>query len=169
MLSFRAFDRPEDRPYTLAWILSQTIVIEVFICTMFIWLLTKEDKVALVFLPLIVSNIGDGLAEPVGIRYGKHKYQTRALWYNGRFCSGSFTRSLEGSSAVYIVTVITVVCYYITGFFTTPQFIFAVIVMPVGFTFMEAYSPHTWDNPLLVGIGFLMTWFTLDVVDPSTK
>ena len=72
MCAFRSVDRPEDRPYTLAWIFSQTLVIEVFICYMFIWLLTKEDKLSLVFLPLIVSNIGDGLAEPVGIRYGAY-------------------------------------------------------------------------------------------------
>ena len=70
MCAHRAFDRPEDRPYTLSWILSQTIVISVFIAYMFIWLLTKEDKLSLTFLPIIVSNIGDGLAEPIGIRYG---------------------------------------------------------------------------------------------------
>ena len=40
-------------------------------CWMFIWLLGKDDKMALVFLPLIVSNFGDGLAEPVGIRFGR--------------------------------------------------------------------------------------------------
>ena len=98
---------------------------------------------------------------------GKHKYQTRALWYNGRLCSGSFTRSLEGSSAVFLTALLSVVGYYVLGFFTTPQFIFAVIAMPVGYTLTEAYAPHTWDNPLLVAVGFFMTWFTLDVVDPT--
>ena len=164
MLSHRSFDRPEDRPYTLSWILSQTLGVQIFVCWMFIWLLEKENKMALVFLPLIVSNIGDGLAEPVGIRFGKHKYKTRAIWYDGRFCFGSFTRSLEGSSAVFFTAALTVVAYYAFGYFTASQFVAAMLIMPIGFTLTEAYAPHTWDNPCLVAVGFFMTWVCLDVV-----
>ena len=70
---------------------------------------------------------------------------------------------------MFITAALTVVSYYLLGFFTTPQFIFAVIVMPMGFTLTEAYAPHTWDNPLLVAVGFFMTWFTLDIVDPTPQ
>ena len=164
LLSFRSIDRPEDRPYTLAWIASQTIWVYIFVCCMFMWLLTKSNKLGLVFLPLIVSNIGDGLAEPVGLRFGKHKYKTRALWYDGKFCTGSFTRSIEGSAAVFLVTVVTVIGYYLTDYFTATQFIAAMLIMPIGFTLGEAFSPHTWDNPFIVAIGFFFTWFCLDVV-----
>eukprot|EP00976_Prorocentrum_cordatum_P049960 1008031-Prorocentrum_minimum.AAC.1 len=30
-------------------------------------------------LAVFVMNLGDGLAEPVGIRWGKHKYKVKAL------------------------------------------------------------------------------------------
>lgn len=28
------------------------------------------------------------MAEPVGIRWGRHKYRARAVWFNGQFCAG---------------------------------------------------------------------------------
>ena len=94
----------------------------------------------------------------------RHKYKTRAIWYDGRFCFGSFTRSLEGSAAVFVTAALTVVAYYAFGYFSSAQFVAAMLIMPVGFTATEAYAPHTWDNPCLVAAGFFFTWVCLDVV-----
>ena len=34
----------------------------------------------LVIIIMIINGIGDGLAEPIGIRFGKHKYKIYALF-----------------------------------------------------------------------------------------
>ena len=63
----------------------------------------------LLFIPVMTTGIGDGLAEPVGIAWGKHKYKTRGL------CSPKlYTRSYEGSFTVYISCVITTAAVYST-------------------------------------------------------
>lgn len=104
LLAFRAIDREEDRPHTLEWLVSQAVAGLAAIVGIMIFLSysisenKSEDKAVrmmLVMIPIIINGVGDGLAEPVGIRFGKHKYRTRALWYQGRCCSGSFTRSFE--------------------------------------------------------------------------
>jgi len=46
----------------------------------------------------LVSGWGDAAGEPVGVRWGKHRYKVRALW--GVAC----TRSLEGSAGVFAVS-----------------------------------------------------------------
>ena len=103
MLCFRAIDREQDRPHTLEWLVSQGVAGMLAIVATMIFLArsTRSDshhhgiRIVLVMIPILINGIGDGLAEPVGIRFGRHKYKTRALWYQGRCCSGSFTRSLE--------------------------------------------------------------------------
>ena len=46
----------------------------------------------------LVSGWGDAAGEPVGARWGRHRYKVRALW--GVAC----TRSLEGSMGVFLVS-----------------------------------------------------------------
>ena len=46
----------------------------------------------------LVSGWGDAAGEPVGVRWGRHRYKVRALW--GVEC----TRSLEGSAGVFVVS-----------------------------------------------------------------
>ncbi len=103
MLAFRAIDREEDRPHTLEWLISQAVagLAAIVGIMMFLSSSVRQDaddkgaRLMLVMIPILINGVGDGLAEPVGIRFGKHKYKTRALWYQGRCCSGSFTRSFE--------------------------------------------------------------------------
>lgn len=42
--------------------------------------------------------------------------------------------------------------------FTLSQFIAALLIVPIGMTLAEAFSPHTWDTPymFLVGTGSLL-------------
>ena len=42
--------------------------------------------------------------------------------------------------------------------FTPPQFLAALLVVPIAVTLAEAFSPHTWDTPymFLVGTGTLL-------------
>ncbi len=90
----------------------------------------------------LVAGLGDAIAEPVGTRFGKHKYRVPAI-------SGvRAVRSLEGSSSVLIVSALAlIVCLALS-----PQFVLScssllIVVLIAGIsTLVEAASPHGWDN-----------------------
>ena len=45
------------------------------------------------------------------------------------------------------------VLLFFHGLFTTPELIAALIVVPITLTVAEAFTPHTWDQPFLIGFG----------------
>ena len=110
MLVFRAYDRAQDRPHTLTWLLTQLAGGYVVILALYLYLQARGADVVppgagrAILIPIVVNVFGDGLAEPVGIRFGRHKYRARALWYDGKCCAGEFKRTLEGSvrSCIYL-------------------------------------------------------------------
>ncbi len=144
---FRSFDRPEDRPYTLLWIVTQTAAGYCVLIPMSA-LFAYMGYLDLAIIPILIYGIGDGLAEPVGVRFGKHKYKTPAI-----FTRREYYRTLEGSSAVFITSIIVIAAYH--NYFTPTQFIVALILVPVIMTLVEAISPHTWDSPTIFLAGFL--------------
>lgn len=144
---FLSFDRPEDRPYTLPWLITQFMG-SYLVLAIVVFYLAKYNAVELLYIPILINGIGDGLAEPVGIRFGKHHYQTRAL-----FSSKKYTRSLEGSACVFITSILVV--YFSHYPFTDLQFVIAITAIPILMTLAEAFSPHTWDSPLLYATGGL--------------
>lgn len=148
-LMFAAFDRPEDRPYTLKWLFTQYLA--TYLVALPLWLLFKHTEHTQA-LPIIVliNAVGDGLAEPVGVTWGKHKYKVRAL-----FTDAPFTRTLEGSACVFVVSVLALLVY--RDGFTQTQFWVTMLVVPVVSTLAEAKSPHTWDSPFI----FAATGLTL--------
>merc|ERR1712007_28120 len=87
-------------------------------------------------------GLADGLAEPVGVTFGKHKYTTRAC-----LSEKKYERSYEGSFCVFLVSLIIVICYY--NYMNIHQYIFNILTIPITTTFVEAFSPHTWDSPLI--------------------
>lgn len=139
--AFMGLDRPEDRPNTLKWLFTQNLLAS-FVMGNLSFLLTLYSIENLIYIPIFINAIGDGLAEPIGIRFGRHKYQTRAL-----FSKQKYTRSLEGSAAVFITSIVMVIVY--TSFFTQIQFIILLATLPLLMTIGEAISPHTLDNPFL--------------------
>jgi phytol kinase len=147
---FLSYDRPEDRPHTMFWLTTQLVAGYAVLIPMQI-LFRKLGFADLIFIPIIVHGLGDGLAEPVGVRFGKHKYSCRSLFNKRRY-----TRSLEGSSCVFVAGLLAVLAFH--GSFTLAQFIAALLVVPFGMTLAEAFSPHTWDTPymFLVGTGSLL-------------
>jgi dolichol kinase len=151
---FTAFDRPEDRPYTLAWLLTQIATTYVVLLIFLVWL-QSYDKVALIYVTVLVAAIGDGLAEPVGVRFGRHRYGTRALFTDRRY-----TRSLEGSACV-LASGFLAVCLLREQFQPT-QFALALAIIPAAMTLAEAWSPHTWDGPFLYLAGGLSTIAVLE-------
>jgi len=153
---FASLDRPEDRPNTLYWITTQ-IFMGYIVLSLFRWYCDYTDQVMLknlVFIPVIVTGIGDGLAEPVGIRFGKHKYYTRGFWKDR---DKIYTRSYEGSACVFISGILSCLALY-NQFANWIQVLLATILIPIIMTLAEAFSPHTWDTPFLMGSGCLVLW-----------
>ena len=142
---FLSYDRPEDRPHTMFWLTTQLLAGYAVLIPMQI-LFRKLGFAELIFIPILVHGFGDGLAEPVGVRFGKHKYSCRALFSERRY-----TRSLEGSSCVFVAGLAAVLLFHAS--FTGPQFVAALLVVPIGVTLAEAFSPHTWDTPYMFLVG----------------
>ena len=175
MLVFRAYDRAQDRPHTLSWLLTQLGGGYVVLLALYMYLQTRGAGIVppgaerAVLIPLVVNVFGDGLAEPVGIAFGRHGYRARALFYDGKCCAGEFKRTLEGSFVVYLSALLAVLpCGGGVGgddwrLFTDAQYAVALAALPPLMTITEAYAPHTWDNPFitLVGAAFLLGLYEL--------
>jgi dolichol kinase len=147
---FLSWDRPEDQPHTLFWLSTQLIAGYAILIPMDV-LFNQYGFANLVLIPVLVHGIGDGLAEPVGVRFGRHKYAARAFFSKRRY-----TRSLEGSACVLIAAFL--IIFLFRSSFNTPQFIVALLTVPILMTLAEAVSPHTWDTPLLYLSGFSALW-----------
>lgn len=143
--AFASIDRPEDRPNTLLWITTQTAANFVVTIPFFAYLLII-NKMELIFIVILINGFGDGLAEPVGIRFGKHHYETYALFTNKKY-----KRTIEGSMCVFIVSIITIMLFQAS--FTQTQFLIALVAIPIIMTLAEALAPHSLDNPFLSLVG----------------
>ena len=144
---FLSYDRPEDRPFTLLWLTTQLVGGYLVIVPLSIYF-AQHGLRALLFIPILIHGLGDGFAEPVGVRLGRHKYTTWALFTRRRY-----TRSLEGSACVLVVGVAVVAAFHAS--FTPGQFAAALCTIPLLTTLAEAVSPHTWDTPLMFLAGGL--------------
>jgi len=155
--AYVSWDRIEDRPYSMRYDQIEDLLrFAVYLPFMFLF----GEASAIVLIPNLVNQFGDGLAEPVGLRFGKHPYRTRAIWYDGKFWSGNFVRTLEGSAAVFVVTVLVVLLH--ASYFTQTQFVITLLCLPLLLTVAEAISPHTGDGPLIALSGCVFLWVGLN-------
>jgi len=143
--AYAAIDRPEDRPFTLLWLSTQVVATYLVIVLMVVWL-THYGKQPLIYIVVLVAGLGDGLAEPVGIRFGKRKYRVKAL-----FTDRYYTRSLEGSACVFLSAILAT--FILRQHLNEVQFLLTLGIVPITMTLTEALSPHTWDNPFLFLVG----------------
>ncbi len=88
----------------------------------------------------LVAGWGDAMGEPVGVRFGRHKYHAVTL------SSTKCTRSLEGSAAVLVTSfgAAAVALFYLD--FTIVQVMVGAAGGAILATLIEAVSPHGWDN-----------------------
>ncbi len=154
--AFLSVDRPEDRPHTISWLTIQTTANFLVSLPFYAYLKTIQ-KMELLFIPMLINGIGDGLAEPIGIRFGKHKYKTYAL-----FTKKKYERSIEGSACVFITVLLTIIVFSFS--FSPIQFIIALITIPILMTLAEAIAPHSWDNPFLSLVGEILLFLILQFV-----
>ena len=143
---FLSFDRPEDRPNTLLWLSTQLIAGYLILIPIIIYFY-KIGYGALILVPILVNGIGDGLAEPVGVRFGRLKYKTYAL-----FTKIKYERTIEGSACVFFTSIIVII--FFRSEFTSSELILAIILFPIIMTLAEAFAPHTWDTPFLFLFGY---------------
>lgn len=153
--AFASFDRPEDRPYTLLWLSTQLLATYAVLLLMLAWL-AHYGKTALIYITVLIAGIGDGLAEPVGVRFGRHTYRVRAL-----FTDRVYTRSLEGSACVAASGVLAI--FLLRGELDAWQIVLALAIIPAAMTLAEAFSPHTWDGPFLYLAGGASTVAVLEL------
>ncbi|MER0171343.1 MAG: hypothetical protein DU489_12195 [Nitrosomonas sp.] len=142
---FCSFDRPEDRPLTLTWLYTQFIASYLVLIPLLAYF-ESHALLPVIMIIIIANGVGDGLAEPVGIKFGKRKYTTYAL-----FTQEKYVRSYAGSACVFITTFIAILAFH--SYFSPIQFIAAVLTVPILITLAEAFSPHTWDSPLIYAVG----------------
>jgi len=145
--AFSSFDRPEDRPYTLIWYIMQEAAGYLIVIPA-IAIYEKLNIAYLFSIPVLISVFGDGLAEPVGVLFGRHRYLTRAIFSKKRYL-----RTLEGSYMVFTASVV-ILCFFFKCF-SFNQFILAALTIPLAATLTEAFAPHTLDNPLIILVIFI--------------
>ncbi len=142
---FHSVDRPEDRPLTLTWLYTQFIGSYLVLIPLLAYF-ESRDMLQLIMIIIIANGVGDGLAEPIGIRFGKRKYTTYAL-----FTKEKYVRSYIGSACVFVTTIIAILMFH--QYFNSTQLIIALLTIPILITLAEAFSPHTWDSPFIYAIG----------------
>ena len=142
---FCSLDRPEDRPLTLVWLYTQFIASYSVLIPLLVYF-ESHDMLPLLMIIIIANGVGDGLAEPLGIRFGKRKYSTYAL-----FTKEKYVRSYVGSTCVFVTTFLAILAFQ--QYFNSTQLIVALITIPILITLAEAFSPHTWDSPLIYAVG----------------
>jgi phytol kinase len=140
-LMYKSFDRPEDRPNTLKWLFLQYLMTYI-IALPFYYYFKKINHPDFIFIPIFINAFGDGLAEPIGVRFGKHKYLVNAL-----FSEKKYERSLEGSLCVFMTSVVVILNF--KNQFSLLQFALLLILIPIVATLAEAKSPHTIDSPFI--------------------
>jgi len=164
MMQFNAFDRPEDRPFTLKWIVLGDIVPGMVVLALFYvvfgpyHLSHGHPVTGLCYIFAMVAGLGDGLAEPVGVYTGTHKYEVGAL------CAGEevrkYQRSMEGSCCVAWWTYLFVIQKWYL-FPNATAFWLTWIVLPPLMAWSEARSPHTMDTPFIFLVGGFWLWLML--------
>ncbi|MEO1402351.1 MAG: hypothetical protein AAFV72_14070 [Cyanobacteria bacterium J06635_1] len=113
-------------------------------------------QMAVTRIAVLIVGIADGVAEPIGRRYGRHRYRVLSLWGPSSF------RSLEGSLAVWGTTLAVILCC--SAHIGTGQSTWLVAALTTAsvVAVVEAISPRGCDNfTLLLSAASLTNIFLL--------
>lgn len=109
----------------------------------------------LVKIAFCSMGFGDGLAEPIGTKYGKNKYVVKDYLWNKEN-----TKSIQGSLAVFFVSIIA--CFIFLEIYFTFSFLKILLISIFYSSFItaiEAISPRGLDNFLIIFSGsFFLTF-----------
>ena len=131
---YEVMARDSDRPYRTLFILIPLVT------TALGGVLSNIFFSKFAFIGYLVGGWGDAVGEPVGSRWGRHRYSVPSL------LGVKATRSLEGSAAVATVSmVVAFVGLYLAGY-TLPDSIKTAVICGLGGAAIEAVSNHGLDN-----------------------
>lgn len=132
---YEGIAREQDKPH-------RSLYIGVpFITTAIGGLLNNYFFLEFALVGYLVAGWGDAIGEPVGVRFGKHRYKVPSL--RGVKC----TRSIEGSSAILVMSAIgTAVALFLIGGVSMQVILIVAILTGIATALIEAISPHGLDN-----------------------
>ena len=134
-LLFEGIGREQDAPHRRMYIGVP------FITTAIGGLINNIVFLELALVGYLVAGWGDAVGEPIGVRFGKHRYKVPSL--RGVYCE----RSVEGSSAIFVMSVVaTFVALFLIGGFNLWVIIVAAMITGIATSLVEAVSPHGLDN-----------------------
>ncbi len=148
---YEAMAREKDEPHR-----TQYIVVPYF-ATLIGGLVTNIFFGPIAVIGYLVTGLGDAVGEPIGTKFGKHKYRTLSL------TSVKSERSLEGSAAVWIMSFFAI----IAGVALSPELTFSsmyfltIPALSIICALTEAISPHGWDNTTMQVIPVWIAFFIL--------
>lgn len=148
-LWYEVMARPQDAPHRTRYIIYPWL--STFLGGCVSQIISPSAAVA----GFLVVGIGDALAEPVGIRWGRHIYRIKFIpWLRNA------QRSLEGSLSVFLSSWVIYFC--LIDSVQGNVFMLAWVTMSaMVVTVVEALSPHGWDNFFLQVMGtMLLFWST---------
>ncbi|HID72119.1 MAG TPA: hypothetical protein EYP29_05180 [Thermoplasmata archaeon] len=144
---YEAVAREQDEPYRAFYIVMPTVA------TIIAVLLNRAFFGPFASVGYLVSGWGDASGEPVGVRFGKHKYRVPTI--TGISC----TRSYEGSAAVFFMSFFAATFSLVFLLDVSPILsIVAALVAAAGSTVVEAISPHGFDNFTLQLTSVALVW-----------
>lgn len=136
--------RPQDEPHATRYIIYP------YLAT-FIGGVTTN----VFFLPMaaitgyLVAGMGDAIGEPVGAKWGRHKYPV----FNFGSPVKSY-RSLEGSCSVFLACLLVfALVLYVFGY---ELVLWKIIIAALIAAIVEGVSPHGWDNFTIQIIGAVL-------------
>lgn len=131
---YEVMARDSDRPYRTWFILIPLVT------TALGGLLSNIFFSKFAFIGYLVGGWGDAVGEPVGSRWGKHRYSVPSL------LGVKATRSLEGSAAVATVSMVVAFFGLYLADYSLADSIKAAVTCGLGGAAIEAVSNHGLDN-----------------------
>ncbi|MHA1506681.1 MAG: hypothetical protein ACTSR0_05840 [Candidatus Asgardarchaeia archaeon] len=91
-------------------------------------------------ISILAAGLGDAIGEPIGVKYGKRKFQVPSI------TGIKVERSVEGSTSIFLaIFVMTSIYFTIKGFDVFHTLIIS-LLCGLAATIVEAISPHGIDN-----------------------
>ena len=136
---FEALAREKDEPHRTYFIIIP------YMATLIGGVLSNVFFEDMAIAGYLVAGMADAIAEPVGTRFGKHRYRVPGWNAVGAY------RSYEGSLSVFLVSFAVLIAFVSLKIMIplSPPIIFSMFIISLICTLAEAVSPHGWDNLIM--------------------
>jgi len=134
---YEAIARQKDAPHR------SYFIIVPYLATLIGGIISNSYFHEMAVVGYLVTGLGDAIAEPVGTRFGRHRYAVPS------FRGVKSQRSVEGSLAVFAASVLAItIGLMLSGrpLVFSPVSLLWIVALSVIAAVVEAVSPHGWDN-----------------------